>query len=81
MQRRKTIALLGMKYFTCGSCVFLEARKLNLVSDGSDGSVLLAKVYRKQHLGQDKFVGSLADTIGRILGRLNDDGMNLLCAI
>jgi hypothetical protein len=56
----------------------LDACELNLFSDGNDSSVLLAKVYRKPHIGQHRLVGMLADTIGGILGRLKNGGARWL---
>ncbi|KAG9310836.1 hypothetical protein JVU11DRAFT_8689 [Chiua virens] len=43
-----------------------------LYFDGNDDSVLIAKIYRKQRIGQDKLVASLKDTIGGVLGRVKN---------
>ena len=53
---------------------FLDARKLNIISDGDDRSVLIVKIYQKHRIGDDKVVGSLSDTVGGVLGRLKDGG-------
>jgi len=52
----------------------LYARKLNIISDGDDHSVLLVKVFQKHRIGDDKVAGSLSDTIEGVLGRLKDGG-------
>ena len=57
-----------------GALPFLDARKLNIISDGDDRSVLVIKIYQKHRIGDDKVVGSLSDTIGGVLGRLKDGG-------
>lgn len=56
----------------------LDTCELKPFSDGNDGSVLLAKVYQKPQIGQNKLVGLLADTIGGILGRLKNGGAERL---
>jgi len=62
-----------------GSCSSLYSRELNIVSDGDDFSLFLVKVYQKHHIGKDKLVGSLTDTIGGVLGKLKNGGMKMLC--
>ncbi|KAI9569410.1 hypothetical protein HD554DRAFT_2328018, partial [Boletus coccyginus] len=44
----------------------------NFYFDGDDGSVLIVKVYQKHRVGKDKLVGSLTDTVGGILAKLDD---------
>ncbi|KAG8215380.1 WD40-repeat-containing domain protein [Butyriboletus roseoflavus] len=44
----------------------------NLYFDGNDRSVFLVKVYRKPHIGPDKLLGSLTDSIGGILEKLKN---------
>ncbi|KAF8549383.1 hypothetical protein OG21DRAFT_1500452 [Imleria badia] len=41
--------------------------------DGDDSSLLLINVYQKHRFGDDEVVGNLTDTIGGVLGKLNDD--------
>jgi len=57
----------------------LYAKKLNIISDGNDRSVLLVKVYRQHRIGKGELVGSLTDTIGGILTKLKDGGTRVLC--
>ena len=57
-----------------GTRPFLYTRKLNIISDGDDRSVLLVKVYQKHHIRDDKEAGSFSDTVGGVLERLKDGG-------
>jgi len=58
-----------------GTLPFLDTRKLNIISDGDDCSVLVVKIYQKHRIGDNKAVGSLSDTVGGVLGRLKVGGM------
>ena len=59
------------------TCPLFYARKLTIISDANDGSDLLVEVYRKHRAGKDTLVGSLADTIGGVLGKLTDGGTQI----
>ena len=63
------------------TCPFLYAREpnINIVSDVDDRSVLLVNVYQKHYIRKDSLVGSLTYTIGKVLGKLKDGGMQILC--
>ena len=41
----------------------------------------VVKVYQKLHVGKDKVVATLTDTIGGVLGRLKDRGTKLKCLL
>ncbi|KAG8219236.1 hypothetical protein J3R82DRAFT_74 [Butyriboletus roseoflavus] len=73
-QRRQRIVPYGIKFSICGymALALLQRIHFDIVSDGDDRSVLLAKVYQKSHIGKDKLVGSLTDTIGGVLAKLKD---------
>ena len=55
-------------------CHLVGNKELNVVSDGDDRSVLLVQIRQKHRVGKNELVGSFADTIGGILGRLKDGG-------
>lgn len=54
---------------------FFTPKQLKIIIDGDDRSDLLVKVYQKHHFGKDKEVGRITDTIGGVLGRLEDHNM------
>lgn len=53
--------------------------ELSNFSDGNDRSVLVVKAYQKRRIGRDKFVGKLTDTIGEVLRKSKDGGMESIC--
>ena len=64
-------------------CPLVGDKEPNFVSDGDDRSVLLVQVHQKYRFGKNELVGSFADTIGGILGRLKDGGtitLELACS-
>ena len=55
------------------------ARGLNIVSDADGRSVLLVNVYQRRRVKRDALVGWFADTIGGVLGKLENGGTKILC--
>ena len=72
---------LGSVFLLVRSHIFPDARKLNFVRDGADGSsTLLVEVYQNHRFKkQAELVGTLNSTIEVITGKSNDGGMNKLC--
>ena len=59
------------------TCPLSHARKLSIISDANDSSDLLVEVYRKHRAIKDTLVGTLADTIAGVLGKLTDGGTHI----
>ena len=60
------------------TCPLFYTRKLSIISNVDDNSVLIVEVFQKHHIGDDTLVGSLTDTIGVVLARLTDGSTQIL---
>ena len=80
-QKRRRNYSLGSGFILVRTHFSPISGKLNVVRDEVDTSTLLVKVYQKHCFKKRvELVGVLPHTIGEITRKLNDGGMNNLCA-
>jgi hypothetical protein len=78
-ERDESCELLGQYIVFVGPCPSLYAVGLNLFSDGDESSAVLVNIYRRHRLRKRRLVGCLKDTVGGLVGRLKDGGVQSLC--